>query len=167
MRFLLFFVILGCGNFGLAQTANELDQRNGFKDIKLLSDVTTYPGLEFYKELKDKPDQAMYRAGKGSYSHIGDVEIYKLVVYTYRKQIYQIEVTTAKSEKLFRSLEKAFGKINSSIASQTSYWEGEKVKLNYNVEGNKKIKLTYLAKDIKRIIAEDKKEAVDSLTTEF
>ncbi len=167
MRILLLLVILGLGNTGYGQTGNALDERNGFKDIKLLSDVTSYPGLAFYKEIKGEANQALYRATKGSYTHIGDVEIYKLIAYTYRQQIYQIEVTTEKSEKLFRSLEKAFGKINSSLASQTSYWDGEKVRLTYKVEGAKKIKLIYLAKDIKKIIALDKKEAVDSLTSEF
>ena len=74
---------------------------------------------------------------------------------------------TTKEEKLFRSLEKAYGKINSSLAASYSYWEGEKVRLNYETVGSKKIKLTYTSKQIKQMIALDKKKAVDSLSSEF
>ena len=58
-------------------------------------------------------------------------------------------------------------KINSSLAASYSYWDGENVRLNYETLGKKKIKLTYLSKQIKQMIALDKKKAVDSLSTEF
>jgi hypothetical protein len=167
MRIFLLILFIGLGTTGYPQNGEELDKRNGFKDIKLLSDVNAYTGLEFSKSIKHKPEHSIYRPKKGSYEMIGEVEIKKLTVYTYRNLIYQIEVTTNKNEKLYRSYEKAFGKINSSIASKNSYWEGKKVRLNYEVEGAKKVKLTYLSKEINRIIALDKKKAVDSLSTEF
>ena len=161
----LFFIGLSISSYG--QSGAELDKRNGFKDIKLLTDISLYPGLEYWKEDKSKPDHAIYRSKKGSYEEIGKIEVSGITVYTYRDLIFKIEVIAAKDEKLFRSLEKAYGKINSSLAQSYSYWDGEKVRLNYETLGKKKIKLTYLSKQIKHMIALDKKKAVDSLSTEF
>jgi hypothetical protein len=167
MRILITFLFLGISVASFSQFSTELDKRNGFKDIKILTDVTSYPGIEYWKDDKSKPDHTIYRAKNGNYKNIGNVEIYKLTVYAYRNQVFKIEVITANNEKLFRSLEKAYGKLNSSLAASYSYWDGEKVRLNYETLGSKKIKLTYLSKQIKQMIALDKKKAIDTLSSEF
>ena len=167
MRIITTLLLISSCISSYGQNSDELDRRNGFKDIKLLSDVTTYSGLEYWKDDKTKADHAIYRSKKGSYDKIGEVEVSKITVYTYRDLIYRLEVITDKDEKLFRSLEKAYGKITSSLAASYSYWEGEKIRLNYNTVGSKKIQLTYQSRQIKKIIALDKKKAVDSLSTEF
>ena len=167
MRALLILLVVLFGQYSLAQTVKELDKRNGFKDIKLLSDVTTYEGLEFSKPLKNNPGHSIYKAVKGHYETIGDIEILDLVVYAYRNQVYQINVTTRKEEKLFRSLEKTFGKVHTTLVSPNPYWDGEDIKLIYIVDGAKKLTLSYQSKKIKHIIAMDKKKEVDDLTTEF
>lgn len=151
----------------LAQNGKELDKRNGFKDIKLLTDVSTNEGLEYWKPQKDMPKHDFYRNAKGAYKTIGDVQVYKVTVSTYRNLAYKIEIIAAKDENLFRSLEKAFGKIKYSMGSQISYWEGANVRLTYESESASKIKLTYSANGIKQIIASDKKKVVDSLSSEF
>ena len=153
--------------FGYSQSGKELDKRNGFKDIKLLSEISSYSTLEFSKKVKGQPKHAIYKPTNGQYKNIGEVAINKLSVYTYGELIYRIEVVVDKDEQLFRSLEKAFGKIHSSIASKDSFWEGSKVKLTYSVEGSKKVKLIYSSKEINLIINQDKKKDIDSLSTEF
>ena len=119
------------------------------------------------KDEKGKPEHAIYRARKGNYENIGEVKIHETDVYTYRNLIYKIEVITVNDEKLYRSLVKAYGKINSSIATSYSFWDGKNLRLNYETIGSKKIKLTYLSKQIKQMIALDKKNAIDSLSSEF
>ncbi len=165
--FLILLIIIGYNAKTSAQNGEELDRRNGFKNIKLLTDINDSPGLEFSREIKDKPDYAIYKPKKGQYDKIGDIDIKKLDVYVYRKLIYQIDITTEKSEKLFKSLEKAFGKINTSMVSKNAFWEGMKVRLNYSVEGYNKMILRYRSKEIDEIIARDNKKAIDSLSTEF
>jgi hypothetical protein len=167
MRVLTTIIFLSLSTFCYSQLSDELDKRNGFKDLKILSDVATYPGLEYWKVDKSQPYHAIYKAKKGSYDKIGDVDISKVTVYTYRKLIFKIEVITEKDEKLFRSMEKAYGKITSSMAYSYSYWDGEKIRLKYETVGSKKIQLTYISKEIKKIIALDKRKDVDSLSTEF
>ena len=167
MRIIITLFFIGLGLTAYSQFSDELDKRNGFKDLKLLSDATAYDGIEYWKADKEKPEHAIYRSIKGSYDKIGEVEISKITVYTYRSLIYEIEVITEKDEKLYRSLEKAYGKINSSIAASYSFWDGKNLRLTYETVGSKKIKLTYHSKQIKQMIALDKKKAVDSLSTEF
>ena len=169
MRVIFFFVFiaLNLNAKTYAQNGEELDRRNGFKDIKLLSNINDNAKLEFSRNVRDKPDYAIYKPRKGQYDKIGDINIKKLNVYVYRKQIYQIEITTDKSMQLFKSLEKAFGKINTSMVSKNAFWEGEKVRLNYLVEGSNKLILRYRSRDIDKIIAIDDKKKIDSLSTEF
>jgi hypothetical protein len=167
MRALIFILIAALPLLAQAQSGEELDRRNGFKDIKLLTDISTLESLEYWKPQKDKPKHDLYRRAKGAYESIGNVQVYKVNVYTYRNLAYKIEVITDKDEKLFRSLEKAFGKIKYSMGSQISYWEGKNVRLTYQSVNAKKISLTYSANGINQIIASDKKKAVDSLSSEF
>ena len=164
----LFFIFLALMPIlAIAQSGEELDRRNGFKDIELLTDVSGMAGLEYWKEQKGKPKHALYRNKNGSYESIGNVKVYKVTVRTYRNLAYVIEVIAEKDEKLFRSLETAFGKIKFSMGSQVSYWAGENVRLTYESAGSSKIKLTYSANGINQIIASDKQKAVDSLSSEF
>ena len=165
--FFLLFIALNLTIKTYAQNGKELDKRNGFKDIKLLTDINDNSKLEFSKDVKDKPDYAIYKPKKGQYDKIGDIDIKKLNVYVYRKQIYQIDITTEKNMQLFKSLEKAFGKINASMVSKNAFWEGEKVRLNYMVVGSNKLILRYRSRDIDKIIAIDNKKKIDSLSTEF
>ena len=167
MRALIFLSIFIFPFLTQAQATNELDRRNGFKDIELLTDVSTLDGLEYWKPQKNKPKHDLYKNRKNAYESIGDVKVYKVIVYTYRNLAYRIEIVSQKDEKLFRSLEKAFGKIKYSMGSQVSYWAGEKVRLTYETVGSNKIRLTYSANGINQIIASDKQKAVDSLSSEF
>ena len=167
MRQIFLLVLVISPGLLLAQNSQELDNRNGFQDIELLTDISTKVELEHWKPQKDKPRHDLYRPAKGAYESIGNVRIYKLIVYTYRNLAYKIEIITQKDEQLFRSLEKAFGKIKYSMGSQISYWEGENVRLTYESLSKSKIKLTYSAKGINQIIAADKKKAIDSLSSEF
>jgi hypothetical protein len=167
MRLLLFFMLTGMPFILMAQTSVELDRRNGFKDIKLLTDISDNDGLEYWKPQKDKPKHDLYRSNRDAYESIGNVRVFKVIVHTYRNLAYKIEVIAGKDEKLFRSLEKAFGKIKYSMGSQISYWAGENVRLTYEAVNAKKIKLTYSANGINQIIASDKQKAVDSLSSEF
>ena len=167
MRTLFTLIFFAVSISGFSQSSKEIDKRNGFKDLKILTSVTGYPGLKYWKADKTKPEHSIYKATKGSYDKIGNVDVFKVTVYTYRDLIFKIEVIAAQDETLFHSLEKAYGKIKSSMAAKYSYWEGEKVRLNYETEGSKKIKLTYVSKQIKQMIARDKKKAVESLSREF
>ena len=75
MRLVILFIFLSISTITLAQDGSELDRRNGFKDIKLLSDVSTLAGLDYWKAQKEKPGHDLYKRNKGAYQEIGNVKV--------------------------------------------------------------------------------------------
>ena len=65
-----------------AQSVEELDRRNGFKDIKMTSQITDYEGLEFKKEIDSDifPKVYQYVRKKGFYDTIGGIKVFDLEV---------------------------------------------------------------------------------------
>lgn len=167
MRTALFFSILLVSTICQAQSLEELDERNGFKDIKLLSNATEYSTLEFKSDLKDQEFHALYVKTNDAYETIGEAKIKSLEVLTYKNLIYQITVVTDKDPNLFKGLQKAFGKANHSVVDNLYHWNTAKVSLSFGSEGKKKLKLVYYAHGIKQIIKEDKEKKVEDLSSEF
>ena len=100
------FTLLLLAGFLNAQAQNsELDERNGFKHVKILSKVTSYPELKLDKT-KDE-FKSTYTRRPGYLLTIGEIQIKDFVVYTYKDLIYQIDITTAKDSNLFKGLEQA------------------------------------------------------------
>ena len=79
MRQIFLLVLVISPGLLLAQNSQELDNRNGFQDIELLTDISTKVELEHWKPQKDKPRHDLYRPAKGAYESIGNVRIYKLI----------------------------------------------------------------------------------------
>ena len=84
MRVLFTLIFFAVSISAISQISSELDKRNGFKDLKILTSVSSYPGIEYWKADKTKPEHSIYRAKKGSYNKIGNVDVFKVTVYTYR-----------------------------------------------------------------------------------
>ena len=165
---LLLYILFFASSFALqAQSATELDTRNGFKDIKLLSNVNDISSLEFASNNKDEENQAYYKPKSGQYTSIGAVPIKSLRVLTYDNLVYEIEITCAKDPQLFRGLEKAFGKAKHSVKDNLYHWSTGKVSLTFGSVGKKKVQLVYYAYGIKAIMKADANQKIEDLSTEF
>ena len=167
MRAAIFFLILFFSGSLSAQSLAELDKRNGFKDIKLLSKATDYGSLEFKSELKDQEFHAVYNSKNGAYPSLGEASIKSIEILTYKDLIYQVTVIVDKEPNLFRGLEKAFGKAKHSVIDNLYHWNTGKVSLTFGAEGKKRLRLVYYAHGIKKIIQDDKKKKVEDLSSEF
>lgn len=166
MRTLLTITLLTLSISLVAQNP-ELDKRNGFKNIKLLSNATDYTELKFSKE-QEEENKAIYTRTSGSFQLIGDIQIKELNVYTYKDIIYRIEVATGKNTQLFKGLEKAYGKSKFAVVTNVYVWKGEKVALTFASEkGGKRIVMNYTTPEIKRIIKEDKEKKIQALSDDF
>lgn len=163
----LFLPILLISTFCLAQSNAELDKRNGFKDIKLLTNATALSTLAYAQEIKDQPFTAVYKPVNGAYPNIGEVAIKEIEVLTYKNLIYQITITTEKDPQLFKGLEKAFGKARHSVVDNYYYWQGSIVRLSFLSVGKKKVQFTYYAPGIKDIRKADAVKKVEDLSSEF
>lgn len=146
---------------------NELDERNGFKNIKLLSKANEYPELKFDKQ-QAKEGKAIYIRKPGYLQSIGDIQIRDLKVYTYKDLIYQIDVITNKEPELFRGLEAAFGKAKFSVVGNEYFWQGNRIKLTYSsIKGGKKTVMTYSTDKIKNLIKQDEQAEIKQLSEDF
>jgi len=167
MKTILLVLFVGLTVLVYGQKNNELDNRNGFKNIKLLSKVDSYKGLVFDKVIDEKKSIHQYKRLKSAFPSIGEIDIKDLTLLTYKDLIYQINITTTKDPQLFKGLEKAFGKAQHSVRYQKYFWEGDQVKLTFESIASNKLQLTYHAKGIKAIMKSDKQKKIDRLSTEF
>lgn len=167
LRFIIGFMLTA--NTILAQGGEALDKRNGFKDIKMVSLVTAYDGLEFSKAIEDEefPDANLYTAKKGHYENIGSLKIYNLEVKVYKDSIFEIRVITEKDPKLYKGLKKAFGTPEFAYRSGKYYWKSKRLMLTYSSYSSNKIEMVYRSFVMKGKLKADKEEEVNDIVSDF
>jgi hypothetical protein len=120
----------------LSQEMRNLKEKNGFREIKLGTDVSAYPYL-----IKQDSSNKNYFGNYADYDYIvnhkytdkfdsiGNGEIKKVVVKTYQKKITRILILVdAYYFDIKKMLELNFGK-SGSIMDRVLEWEAEGVKL--------------------------------------
>jgi hypothetical protein len=157
--------------FAQAQSAEDLDKKNGFQDIILLSSAKGNVKLEFQKDVDHEkvPHSQVqyYEAGKGEYETIGTVKIKSLEAWAYDDQIFQIRVITKQDPDLYKGLRQVFGKPAYSVREDLYYWSGEKVYLTYQAVDKNKLELVYFSKLLDDILKNEKKEEIDDIANDF
>ena len=115
--------------FALSQDMNFLIQQNGFRDIKLGSNINDYHDFvkknkknEEYFGLSGSRYEYIY-AGK-KYDDINDNQILRIFVNTIDDLIFEIEVITTKDNGLENFMELAYGKPTVSTASMKGWYPG-------------------------------------------
>ena len=145
-----------------AQSAKNLDEKYGFQDIILMTDVSNNKKLEYDKESDHskagKVD--LYKPVKGEYETIGDIKIKELVVKAYKNKIFEIMVLTEQDPNLYRGLQKLFGKPAYSIRENHYTWGGEKVSLSFRAYNKKTLELVYYAYQLEDLLKEEKQEKI-------
>src|SRR4051812_18428544 len=92
------------------QNREELQKRNGFKDIKLGMLIDSLKGCEFKKEFLERNEYPakLYTFENSNYSRIGEVKVDRIDIKTYKDQIYEIIVVTEKDQRLMKALESLY-----------------------------------------------------------
>jgi|GEM_PF-290824 len=151
----------------LAQS--ELAKRNGFKDIKLGSLVDSVKGVAFVKDFvhaKEFPCQ-IYKVTYKDYEKIGNVEVKRVELKTYKNYIYEINVITAKDPQVMIALEKSYGKAKYSLRDEHFFWLATDT-LRLSIKGDaKKIDLTYRSFPVRRSMYSDKKKKLEEMADDF
>lgn len=162
-------LILLMSTFSLrAQDVNELERRNGFKEIKLGSSIDSVKGATFKKDIIERKEfpAKVYETEHPDYMTIGDVEVKKISIKTYKGLIYEMDVETVKDPKVMRGLEKSYGKATYSIRTESYYWKGQTLSLTYKGH-RKEIKLTYRSGPVINMMYEDKGKKVEEVAEDF
>jgi len=170
MRLVCVVLLLISGLVVSGQGIEELDKRNGFKDIKLLSSASEYEGLELDKtEVDDEtfPNTSIYNAKKGYYESIGNLKIHDLEVFAYKDSIYKIIVITEKDPKLYKGMKKLFGEPEYAYGTERYYWNTDKLKLAYSSHSRNKIEMEYFSYLMVEKRKQEKKQAVEEIVDDF
>ena len=169
MKSLLLIILLNLPILMLGQSLEELDRRNGFKDIKLATDANSYEGLEFEKVIKGKDIEniEIFKRKNGAYSTIGEIKVTELEVRAYKGKIFEIKVVTEHNEKLIKALEKAFGEARYSMRSNIYYWRTEKLSLSWKSHSKGKTMMLYHSYVMRDLIRQDKKKEIADLAEDF
>jgi hypothetical protein len=167
MRFVQIILILVFSTQLLAQNVAELNNRNGFKDLKMNSSVLDYKGLEFKKDIVDNlyPEAKLYVPIKGYYESIGSLKIYDLQVKTYRDSIFQIIVVT--DGDIYKGLKAAFGEPEFHYRAKYHYWMAENLRLSYISPKKNKLELRYESFLMREKLKKDKREVVEAIVDDF
>ncbi|MCZ6898779.1 MAG: hypothetical protein O7F74_00940 [Bacteroidetes bacterium] len=147
----------------------ELDSRNGFKDLKLGSNVEQYEGVVLVGPAEDEsvPEGKRYTAKSGYYQDIGGIKITGLDVNVYRSQIYSISVKTVKDPNLLKALRKAFGKPAQILGNSSYEWKTDKLILFFRSYSKQEIELFYNSFDMRKKMKEDKDKKVQEIADDF
>ena len=151
-----------------AQDVNELERRNGFKEIKLGMLIDSVKAVEFKKDLIERKEFPVrqYETKHPDYMTIGDVPVKLISLKAYKGFIYEIEVTTGHDPKVMRGLEKLYGKATYSLRTESYYWKGQTLTLVYKGH-RKEVKLTYRSAPVIRMMYVDKGKQIEEVAEDF
>ena len=152
-----------------AQNVQGLQDRNGFKDIKLASDVNLYEGLIYEKEVNDEKfgKLQIYSRQKDAYASIGTIPIRDLKVTVYNGEVYLIQVIIDKNPKMYGGLKKAFGPPKFSPVTNDYFWQADSLKLIYRAYDKKQLEMIYRSFVIERKLKDEKKEEIEDIANDF
>jgi hypothetical protein len=119
-KILQLFLFLFCIQSLSAQNIERLKENNGFREIKLGSDVKDYPAFikkdstnSKYFGLVGYEYEYIFEQGvKAGYDKVGDAEIYRILAKTFNGKIFKINVTLEKDYGTIKMLKLAFGEPN-------------------------------------------------------
>lgn len=153
---------------GYAQSA-ELENRNGFKDIKLGSPVDSVKGVKFKKDIKEKNGALakLYTVEHSDYATIGEIKVNKIEVKSYKDLIYEITVITEKDSRLMKAMESALGKADYNVRTGYYSWVAESLSLTFQSHSRNELMLVYTSYPVRRMMKEDKEKKVEDISNDF
>jgi hypothetical protein len=172
-----FFVIalLLSGMFCSAQDStavkkpNELEKRNGFKDIKLGMSVDSVKGIKFKKDFKEKKefDAKLYEVEHPNYESIGEVKVKKVEIKAYKNLIYDISVITERDTRLMKALESIYGQSEYDVKNETYLWKGKDLVLKFRAHSKGQLEMVYISYIVHGMMKADKAQKVDDIANDF
>ena len=112
IQYVMLISLLSIPVKGFTQNVDDLEEKRGFQDILLDSDINEYNNLDFKKSIKIEDSEepiAIHTRKNGTYKKIGDVDIKSLEVKSYLAKVVEIKITTTKDENIMRALKKLYG----------------------------------------------------------
>lgn len=157
-----------------AQNTEALNERNGFKDIKLGSLIDSIPEAKLKKEFTIEGNvypSALYevKVDGSPYAHIGDIEVHSITLKTYRQKIYEIDIITDKDPRLMEAMENVYGKTTWDKSKNRYFWKSDQLILMYSTYGkkDKELELLYKSFLVPKDMEKDKEKKIDNIADDF
>jgi hypothetical protein len=168
-KYFLAFLIFILNTTAYCQTLHELENRHGFKDIRLVSHIDSLKGTKLKKEIKEKDEfpAKLYSLEHPDYSRIGEVKIKSIELKTYNDLIFEISVTVDKDPRLMKALESLYGKADFDAKNETYFWRAENLILKFRSAGKNHLELLYTSFIVNKMMKDDKKKKVDEIANDF
>jgi hypothetical protein len=165
LSFIFFLVTLSA----FSQENEELDRRNGFKDIKLSEPIDSVQGAEFKKDIKEKDgtEGKLYEINHPDYQSIGEIPIKKIEVKTYKSLVYEILVVAEKDSRLMKAMESVLGRPVYNVREESYNWAGQKVILKFKSHSKRELEMLYRSPIVLKLMRDDKAKKVEEIADDF
>lgn len=162
-------LFLICSIFSFAQELSELEKRNGFKDIKLTMPLDSVKGLKFKKDFKesDEFEAKLFEVDNPDYKMIGEVEVRKLELKSYKGFVYEIIVVTPKDPRIMKALESIYGQAEYDLKKETYFWKGKDITLKFRSHSKQQLEMVYNSTLIRKMMKDDKGKKVEAIANDF
>jgi len=152
-----------------AQSLEELEKRNGFKDIHLGEIADSVKGVKLKKEFKeqDQYPAKLFSVSHPDYDRIGEVKVKEIELKAYKSLIYEIQVVADKDPRLMKALESLYGRPEYDMKNEMYFWRGEKVLLKFRAHGKNHLELIFYSYPVAALMKEDKAKKVDDIANDF
>lgn len=153
-----------------AQHIAELERRNGFKDLKLGVPIDSVKGdKKLKKEIREQDEfvAKLYSVDNPDYDNIGEVEVSKIEIKTYKDLVYQIHVVTDKDPRLMKALESIYGPAAYDLKKETYFWKGPTVVLKFRSYSKNQLEMIYSSYAILQMMKDDKGKKVGDIADDF
>jgi hypothetical protein len=167
--FLLLIISLYVHAASAQQNPTELERRNGFKDIKLGMLIDSLKGTKLKKEFKELGEfpAKLFTVDDPAYAKIGEVDVNKVEVKTYKDLIYQIHIVTDKDPRLMKALESIYGRSDYDLKRETYFWKGQGIVLKFRSYSRNELEMIYTSTQVLGLMKEDKGKKVQDIADDF
>jgi hypothetical protein len=153
-----------------AQSIDELERRNGFKDIRLGMMIDSLKGHKFKKDIKEKDEfiaKLFTVEDQIAYSKIGEVSVNKIEVKTYKDLVYQITVVADKDTRIMKALESLYGLAEYDIKRETYFWKSQNLILKFRSHSKNQLEMIYTSFPVLNMMKVDKGKKVEAIANDF
>lgn len=152
------------------QNIDELERRNGFKDIKLGMHIDSLDAeVKLRREFLEQNEfpAKLHTISGPAFANVGEVAIRKIEVKTYKDQIYEIQVLTEKDPRLMRALESVYGQSVYDMKNQSYFWKGNTLVLKFGAYARNQLELLFISYVLLEQMKADKEKKVDEIADDF
>lgn len=169
-KYTLFLLLSIATVAACAQNIDELERRNGFKDLKLGILIDSVKGdKRLKKEIREQDEfpAKLYSIENPDYHNIGEVQVSKVEIKTYKDIVYQIHVVTDKDPRLMKALESIYGPAAYDMKKETYFWKTPALILKFRSYSRNQLEMIYSSYVVLRMMKDDKGRKVEDIADDF